>query len=235
MRCSLCGAEFSDGMLNCPACGNFIGRSDSAMRTPPPVYGAQPNYAANFAFSQLQPVKPKMGAVKKALVGTLVIISAIMVALVIIGILADRTKTYDMGSFSIELPTNMEKQSRSEFNESFEKVNAIDTDVYENGRVRFGYAVFNADSSSFGSTNTKSLLSLMTLSLRSSKGFLELESGDDYLKYNVLNDDNKMTYCHLKIKSHNDKCYLLMLVCNEDNQSRFENKFENWLDSFDPE
>ena len=235
MRCSLCGAEFSDGMLNCPACGNFIGRSDSAMRTPPPVYGAQPNYAANFAFSQLQPVKPKMGAVKKALVGTLVIISAIMVALFIIGILADRTKTYDMGSFSIELPTNMEKQSRSEFNESFEKVKAKDTGVYENGNVRFGYAVFEAGSDSIGSVDPATLLALMSVSLRNSKGYLELESGTDYLKYNVLNDDNKMTYCHLNIKSHNDKCYLLMLVCNENKQSRYEKKFEEWLYTFEPE
>lgn len=230
MKCSLCGAEFSDGLQNCPACGNFIGRTDSRVQVPPPVYGAQPAYPQSFMYQPVQQAKPKHSTAYKIIMSILLVIIGFIALCVVMAIVSDRTKTYDMGSFEIELEVRMEKQGQNDFDRSFRQLGAGDSGVYENDSVRFGYAVFDSEKGDFSTPQL--VIAILSASLTQETGYLELEKGSDFLRYNVLNDDNKMTYCHTKAIKGESKTYLLMLVCNEKQQDRYEKKFDQWLSSF---
>lgn len=237
MKCSLCGSDFSDGMQNCPVCGNFVGRSDRAQQNAAPMYTAQSGFVPNYPnYAPIaQSGKKKTSVIYKIFMGVLIAFVAFVALCVVAALISNRTKEYDFKTFTIELPAKMEKKSNSRFKDDYEKLGASSVEVYENGRVRFAYVYFDSNSENkpaFSFLTPELLIESMSSGLKDDKGYLELEKSKDTLKYNVLNDDNKMTYCELKVISEDDGLYALFLVCNEDNQSRYEEKFDEWLNTF---
>ena len=198
------------------------------------MYGAQQSFVPNYNYNyNFRPAKKGHSIVFKVAIGLFVAFVAFILLCVGVYYIGSRTKEYDFGKFTITLPTGMEKQPNSGFGKAYGNLGATEAKIYENSRVRFAYLYFSKDDKSiFASLGPELIVNSLSEGLKDDRGYLELDKGEDYIKYNAKNNDDEMTYCHVKVKDEKNGVYVLFLICNEENQSNYEKKFNSWFDSF---
>ena len=247
MRCPLCGAEFFGGDGTCPGCGNYVGLD--------PNYGSSPNSNApgvppaggqyyppgGFSPNYGNPYMPAQQKVKTSLSkpASIVVVVCIILALGLFFFLTmqrGKPKEFDFGSFSMTLPSDLEEQSGSKFASAIlamPSFSGSEAAEYLGSGVRFAYVV-TPDLGSAGSSSftPDQLIDAMSVSYSSANGYEEISKSGDTLKFKMKNEDKSLTYCHIRVSCENNRAYILFLVCNENQQSKYKDKFDTWMSSF---
>ena len=257
MKCEICGTDFYTGDGTCPGCGYYCGkkaypeqgagqynRQPQGYNPPPGGYAPPPGNAPysrpplQYAYYQTSVHTPaQRGKAVKIIVFSVIIFVAVMIFAFVA---VNTDKNYDFGSFTIDLPRSMKEQKGSKFT-SLLMSHDNEAGEYLGRSVRFAYSVspkLSADADEkqkelFASLNsTSTTVNSLAESFKDKSGYVEIEHTKDTLKFKIPDDDGIKTYCHFKAIVENGRSYYLFLVCNENKQSMYEDRFDKYMASF---
>lgn len=236
MKCSVCGTEFYGNNGICPGCGYFCGRGNGPYKGPYPnqMPGADPQYQNAGGTPYMPYYQSPMNqtrVMKKRsylmIIGVAILLGAVAM-LIFIGSRFD-SKNYDFGSFTMDLPTGMKEDAGSTF-VSYFQTHGGDAGEYANKNIRFAYAAADGFS---GNSPDRSGMIVDTIAdtYKNYTGYELFEKTRESLKFKM--DYEGMTaYCHFRTVVRGEKIYYLFLVCNFSQRSRYEDRFDKYMNSF---
>ena len=254
MKCPICGADAPFNSNFCPSCGYEYSKNNDSVSSANSAnnngysynrfanqnYGYQ-NNSYNFPMSTY---KQKIGNRTGVIVAVLLIVVAVAVGIYFYG--KNATKTYSFKGFSITLPNDLEKVNNSKFASAIMTVkgfNGMEAEEYVGKQIRFAYCVTGdyskmiTDESQKAQLdsvlNTDYLINGLQTNYQKQSGYKEIAKDSDSLKFIMPDSNGRKTYNHVKVYIKNYKMYVFFILCNDYNQSKYEKKFEEWLDSFE--
>jgi len=180
---------------------------------------------------------------------TILVIFALLIVVAVVGFYFIRngtgTKEYKFDNFSITLPSDLDKVKDSKFAstvKSFQSFDSMNAEEYVGKQVRFAYAVTGDYSKLVTDESQKATLAAvlnptvivdqLSSNYSAKKGYKEVKKTNDTLCFVASDSNGKMTYNQIKVIIEDYRMYMLFLLCNENNRSKYEDKFDDWFGTF---
>lgn len=141
-------------------------------------------------------------------------------------------KSFDMGDFSVSLPSNCTASNSTDLDLS----EMGDAKAYKNRDMEFAYLHIDLASMGIGSDqmglfNTLLMSQIDTTFNSMYNGYMNLGQTDDMVKFKFINDNNVTAYVEMKMIYENDGVYMVICICDEGDRSKMEEKFTRVFNS----
>ncbi|MBO4866191.1 MAG: hypothetical protein J5582_06410 [Ruminococcus sp.] len=137
------------------------------------------------------------------------------------------------GDISITFPQKLKVETSS----VFDSIDADDSHMYSNGKMRFAYIKKNTSALNLGKENNEALYNLIFTLMdsgfeKSLKNYKRKDQLDNHLRF-YCDVDGENHFCDMMIDLRDDNCYMYIAYCRTENENKYISKFKKMYDSIE--
>lgn len=165
-------------------------------------------------------------------IGVVVGLIAVFVIFIKPSLGGNKLKTFDMGDFKVDLPSNCVAASDAELDLS----GMGDAKAYKNADMEFAYMHMDMETLGIDKSQMSLFQSLLMTQIDSTfssmyDGYMNLGKTDDMVKFRFTNDDGKPAYVELKIICEDKGLYMVICICDGPDREKMQSRFDQVFDS----
>jgi hypothetical protein len=253
MNCTVCGSELERGKDFCPNCGTKLvempghGKGGSTFGIHnQQMQASQYQNELNFTkdYNNVTSKKSSGGSGSRA--GGII---AVIILVLIAGVFAvywflirpNQTKVYDLGKFSIEMPTSMEEGGSDDVVGAMQSFSSqgvnMDVGGYENDDVVFVYMVMDftnyqevqTGGMTLSSLSAETMIYQVEKAMQMMSDYEVISSSDDTLKCKYKSSEGNIVYMNLSVQKKDKVFYIFDMGCKEEDMGKYQAKIDKWM------